>query len=65
MSSSFTNIKGMTSCTCRFVNQLGTECIGDQVLHTERVTLLSLELCFVETVSRTEQNALLDLDTFF
>ena len=34
--SSDTNITGMTSCKCKFVNQLGTECIGD---HTEHVTI--------------------------
>ena len=35
----FTDISGMTSCTGKFINHLGTERIGDRVLHTEHVTL--------------------------
>ena len=35
----FTDISGMTSCTGKFINQLGTKRIGDHVLHTEHVTL--------------------------
>ena len=38
MSGDFIDIAGVTTCTCKFVYNLGNQCILDRVLHTKNVS---------------------------